>query len=70
VALIWTFALSYLSPVVLLIWQALRAQSIVAPDALTLQVLAAIISAAALAILAIVMHARINAAIYEDVKSL
>jgi hypothetical protein len=70
VALIWTFALSYLSLIVLLTWQALRAQSIVAPDALTMQVLAAIISAAALAVLAIVMQARINAATCEDVKSL
>lgn len=63
VALVWAFSLSYLSLIALLTWQALRAQSIIAPDALTLQVLAAIISATALTVLAIIAHARMRAEI-------
>ena len=70
VALIWTFGLSYLSLITLLIWQALRAQSIIAPDALTLQALAAIISATALAVIAIVAHARMHAEVGVENKGL
>jgi hypothetical protein len=70
VALVWTAALSYLSLIALLTWQALRAQSIIAPDALTLQVLAAIISVTALAVLAIGMHARMKSEVYGETKEL
>jgi len=59
-ALLWTFSISYLGVIALLTWQALRAQSIIAPDALTLQTLAALIAATALAIIAIVTHARMR----------
>jgi hypothetical protein len=68
VALIWTFGLSYLSLITLLTWQALRAQSIIAPDALTLQALAAIISATALAVIAIATHARMHAKVKVNNK--
>jgi hypothetical protein len=46
--LVWTAGLSYLGLVLLLTWQALRGQSIVAPDALTLAVLVALLGAVAL----------------------
>jgi hypothetical protein len=58
VALVWTVALSYLGLVGLLTWQALRAQPLIAPDALTLQALASLLSATALAVIIIVAHAR------------
>jgi hypothetical protein len=58
VALVWTLAASYLGLVGLLTWQALRAQSLIAPDALTLQALAALLSATALAVFFIIIHAR------------
>jgi hypothetical protein len=41
--LVWTAALGYLGIVALVTWQALRAQSIVAPDALTISVFAGIV---------------------------
>jgi len=59
-ALLWTFSISYLGVIALLTWQALRAQSITAPDALTLQVLAVLLAATALAVIVIVTHARIR----------
>ncbi len=59
-ALLWTFSISYLGIIALLTWQALRAQSIVAPDALTLQTFVTLIAATALAVIAIVAHARIR----------
>ncbi len=43
VQLVWTAALGYLGLVALVTWQALRAQSIIAPDILTLSVFASII---------------------------
>ncbi|HZR44240.1 MAG TPA: hypothetical protein VFB12_29275 [Ktedonobacteraceae bacterium] len=60
VALIWTFGASYLGLIGLLTWQALRAQSIIAPDASTLQAFAALLSVTALAIILIATHARMN----------
>ncbi len=59
-ALLWTFSMSYLGLIALLTWQALRAQSIIAPDALTLQAFAVLIAATALAVIAIVTHARMR----------
>jgi hypothetical protein len=50
VALVWTAAASYLLLTLLLTWQALRAQPLIAPDALTLAAFAAIIAATALAV--------------------
>jgi hypothetical protein len=58
VALVWVAGLAYLGLVVLLTWQALRGQSVVAPDALTLGVFTAGIAAAGAATLGIVFHAR------------
>jgi len=49
--LVWTGALTYLSIVLLVTWQALRGQSIVAPDGLTIGLFAAIIAAASASIL-------------------
>ncbi len=46
--LVWTAGLGYLGLVLLLAWQALRGQSIIAPDSLTLAALAALVGAAAL----------------------
>jgi hypothetical protein len=50
VMLVFIAALGYLGLVALVTWQALRGQSIVAPDGLTLAVLAAIIAAVGLAV--------------------
>jgi hypothetical protein len=47
-ALVWTASLTYLSLTLLVTWQALRAQPVIAPDLLTIGVFAVIISAAAL----------------------
>ena len=47
--LVWTAGLGYLALVLGLAWQALRGQSIIHPDGLTLAVLAALIGAVALA---------------------
>jgi len=60
VALILTFGASYLGLVGLLTWQALRAQSIIAPDTLTLQAFAFLLSATALVVIFIVMQARMS----------
>jgi hypothetical protein len=46
-ALVWTAATGYLGLTLLTVWQALRDQSIIAPDALTLGALAALIIATA-----------------------
>lgn len=61
VALLWTFSMSYLGVIALLTWQALRAQSIVAPDALTLQVVAVLLAATAFVVIVIVIYARVRA---------
>jgi hypothetical protein len=62
VAVIWTVGLGYLGVVGLLTWQALRAQSIIAPDADTLRAFAIVIGAMVLGIATIVGHARVQAA--------
>ncbi len=59
-ALLWTFSISYLGVIALLTWQALRAQSIIAPDTSTLQAFAALLAATAFAIIAIVTHAHMR----------
>jgi hypothetical protein len=64
VALVWTVGLSYLGLVGLLTWQALRAQPLIAPDALTLQALGSLLSATVLAIILIFAHAQARAAEY------
>ena len=56
--LVWTAGLGYLALVLGLAWQALRGQSIIHPDGLTLAVLAALIGAVALAAGLIVFTAR------------
>jgi hypothetical protein len=47
-ALVWLAGLAYLGLVLLLTWQALRGQSVIAPDAVTLSALLALIGATAL----------------------
>ncbi|GAC1393331.1 MAG: hypothetical protein NVS4B11_02180 [Ktedonobacteraceae bacterium] len=59
-ALLWTFSMSYLGLIALLTWQGLRGQSIIAPDALTLQVFATLVGCTALTVIAIMIHARIH----------
>ena len=58
VALVVTAGLGYLGLIALLIWQALRGQPLLAPDATTLLALAALIGATALPAIAIVTHGR------------
>jgi hypothetical protein len=58
VALVVLAGLGYLGLIALLIWQALRGQPLLAPDAATLQALAALIGATALPAIAIVAHGR------------
>jgi hypothetical protein len=58
VALVWTAGLAYAGLILLLTWQALRGQSVVAPDTLTLVALAGLIAAIVLAVTFIILHAR------------
>jgi hypothetical protein len=56
--LVWIAGLSYLGLIGLLVWQALRGQPLIAPDALTLTALGGLLGAAALATAATMAHAR------------
>lgn len=56
VALVWMAGVAYLGLVLLLTWQALRGQSVVAPDAITQAAVLALAGATAALALAIVGH--------------
>jgi hypothetical protein len=58
VGLVFIGATGYLSLAALVTWQALRDQSIVSPDALTIQVFASIVGAVGLSSLSVLAHAR------------
>jgi hypothetical protein len=58
VALVWVLALAYLGLVSLLTWQAMRAQPLLAPDALTLQAGATLLVGTVLSMLSIVCLGR------------
>jgi hypothetical protein len=58
VALIWTAGLAYLGLTVLLLWQALRGQPLIAPDSTTLLALGGLVAAIILATAGILVHAR------------
>jgi len=60
-ALAWIAGLAYLGLVALLTWQALRGQSIVAPDALTLAAFAVLAGSAALAVSLTLLASRLTA---------
>ncbi len=49
--LVWTAGLAYLGLVLLLVWQALRGQSVISPDTKTMSVAGALVSAAVISIL-------------------
>ncbi len=52
-ALVWTAGLCYLGLIILLTWQALRAQSVIAPDGLTWAAYALLVGSSGLAVLTI-----------------
>ncbi len=60
-ALVWTGAAGYLSITLLLTWQALRAQSIIQPDALTLLVFGSIVAVVVLSTVAIIFRSSARA---------
>lgn len=55
--IVWISALAYLAIVLLVTWQALRGQSIIAPDALTVSVFAAIVAMTTASLLSILRSA-------------
>jgi len=58
VALVWVCALTYLGLIGLLTWQAMRAQPLLAPDALTLQAGATLLVGIVLSMVGIVYLGR------------
>jgi hypothetical protein len=58
VALVWIAGLAYLGFVLLLAWQARRGQPLLAPDALTLGPLLALVAATTWSLLAVTLRAR------------
>ena len=56
-SLVWTGGLAYLGLVLLLVWQALRGQSVIRPDARTMSVAGALVSASVISILVTVAQA-------------
>ena len=68
-ALVWVAGLGYLGLLALLTWQALRGQSVVAPDAATLAALGALVGCTALSAMAVVAHAsRVRKATGTELK--
>ncbi len=65
-ALVWTGAAGYLSITLLLTWQALRAQSIIQPDALTLGVFGSIVAVTLLAALTILRLGERSARAFQE----
>ena len=65
-ALVWTGAAGYLSITLLLTWQALRAQSIVQPDALTLGVFGSIVAVTLLTALTILRLGEKSARAFQE----
>lgn len=61
VGLVWVGAMGYLGLVGLITWQALRDQSIISPDALTITVFSSLVGIVLMACAAIVTHARVTA---------
>ena len=68
VALVWTTGLAYLGLVLLLAWQALRGQPLLAPDTLTLGALLAIIIATTWSALAVTLRAHKVRSLIDDNK--
>ena len=56
-ALVWITGLAYISIVILLIWQALRGESVIHPDELIISIAGAAISIAAIAVGAVLQRA-------------